>query len=111
MKEIENSLQIRDYEIERIYKKILGWYPQFNEDGLRSLIEFTNINMSTIFFYVDDEELMNAFVHASLKYCMEIISHFYGIKFSDDQVMWIAKSMISLVEDITSQLPYDNDLK
>ena len=67
--------------------------------------------MSTIFFYVDDDALLNAFTHASLKYCMEIISHSYGIKFSDDQIMWIAKSMISLVEDVTSQLPDDNDLK
>lgn len=109
MKEIKEALQIRDYEIERIAKKIKSWHPQCNECVLKLLLEYTNSNIGLFFTLLEEDNDINSAVHGSIHYAISILKLSYGIEFNNEQYVWITESMITLIHDIINQVPEDNN--
>lgn len=106
---MEGFIQVRDYEIERIAKKIKQWYPECKEDALVTLIEYTNSNLNLFLSITNDDEDLKLAFYSVLNYTAEVICSFYDIDFTKKQSAWLLEQMVELIYNMNNQIAQDNN--
>lgn len=97
MRELELSIKLRDYEIDRVVNKIMNWKPSCKREGLRGLLEYAYINIIATASSFDVSEA-TPLIKSQLSYCVSIMSASFDVVFTDKQSEWIQLQLLGFLE-------------
>ncbi len=108
MKEAKLSLQLRNYQIDRVVNKIMNWKPQCNIEGVRELLNYTHTNIIIFSTSFGNTEVRSSYIEGSLKYCISIIQSSYDVALTYKQAQWIQLEMLELSQNILKNMFENN---
>lgn len=108
MKATEISLQLRNYQIDRVVNKIMNWKPKCNREGVRELLNYTHTNLLIFTSSFGETEVRSFYMEGSLKYCISVLQLSYDIDFTDKQIKWIQLEMLECLENMVKNIFENN---